>query len=327
VASQDAPTLMREAQALKAAGRLEEAIGRYEEAVAANPGSGAARQGLAGSLAEAGRWAEAEPHIRAALATGAGVLELQAMLARCEQTLGRTNAALELARAAYASAPQELLAHAVLAEALLGVGEAERASALAGDMRRKWSTSQLAIALQTTAWRILGDRRHGQLCDHGALARTVMTDAAAVAELASIAETGRGALPGLMDEAITALLDELGRGDDPVRGRNRGTYVVKNVRRDDGRTDHVREGGWLSAVVCEDAAAGSGRQGWIRFGQPGVRTLPPLEAEHHVEPRAGLLVLFPSYMWRGTAPFTGEKPRGTFAFDIVPGPVALPEHD
>ena len=40
--------------------------------------------------------------------------------------------------------------------------------------------------------------------------------------------------------------------------------------------------------------------------------------EHFVEPAAGMLVLFPSYMWHGTVPFATGAPRLTAAFDVVP---------
>jgi hypothetical protein len=91
--------------------------------------------------------------------------------------------------------------------------------------------------------------------------------------------------------------------------------------------DHVHPQGWLSSACYIETVAPKGREGWIRFGQPGVKTQPAMEAEHFVEPKPGMLVLFPSYMWHGTVPFTGDKPRLTFAFDLVPGPVELPEHD
>jgi hypothetical protein len=34
-----------------------------------------------------------------------------------------------------------------------------------------------------------------------------------------------------------------------------------------------------------------------------------LRAQHFVKPEPGVLVLFPSYMWRGAAPFHGEGMR------------------
>jgi hypothetical protein len=36
-----------------------------------------------------------------------------------------------------------------------------------------------------------------------------------------------------------------------------------------------------------------------------------------VQPRAGRLVLFPSYMWHGTSPIHGPVPRTTIAFDAL----------
>jgi hypothetical protein len=59
-------------------------------------------------------------------------------------------------------------------------------------------------------------------------------------------------------------------------------------------------------------------EGWLKFGEPGVRTEPPLPPEHFVKPEPGLLALFPSYMWHGTVPFSGPDPRLTIAFDVVP---------
>lgn len=84
---------MREAHALKAAGRLDEAVRRYGEAVAANPRSGAAEHALAACLGEDGRWAEADGHIREAFAKGLDTPETWLVKGRCEQALGRLDAA------------------------------------------------------------------------------------------------------------------------------------------------------------------------------------------------------------------------------------------
>lgn len=43
-----------------------------------------------------------------------------------------------------------------------------------------------------------------------------------------------------------------------------------------------------------------------------------MEAEHFVRPEPGLLVLFPSYLWHGTEPFTSDQARLTIAFDALP---------
>jgi hypothetical protein len=85
--------------------------------------------------------------------------------------------------------------------------------------------------------------------------------------------------------------------------------------------DHVHSQGWLSSACylsLPPAVEGPERQGWLKFGQPGVATDPPLGPEHFVKPEPGLLALFPSYMWHGTVPFGGTEPRLTIAFDLVP---------
>jgi hypothetical protein len=68
--------------------------------------------------------------------------------------------------------------------------------------------------------------------------------------------------------------------------------------------------------VPEAAKDQSARQGWIKFGEPGFDVALP--ARRAVQPVAGQLVLFPSYMWHGTNPFHDTVPRTTIAFDVVP---------
>ena len=84
--------------------------------------------------------------------------------------------------------------------------------------------------------------------------------------------------------------------------------------------DHLHGQGWLSSAcyIALPTAIDRNREGWIRFGRPGVPTRPDLPAEAHVKPQPGKLVLFPSYMWHGTEPFAGDQPRLTVAFDVVP---------
>lgn len=301
---------MREAHALRAAGRLNDAIGRYGEALAADPTSGAAAQNLAQALGDAGRWKEALPHAEHA-------------------------AALE---------PHQLAAQMTLAEALLATGEARRASDLAGDMRRRWSTNQLAIALQCDAWRLMGDRRYSQLHDYASLIATAKLEptpewpsleawvGAAAARLHDLDRIGVDqldrifdALPRMMDTTVRRHLENLGPGDDPVRARNRGTYSIQRLwseRIDPGseRPDHVAQEGWLSAIICLGAA------GQVRLGRSGVAMQSRLEANWIVEPEIGQLVLFPSYVWHGLTP-SADGSYFILHAELVPGPAELPDHD
>ncbi len=128
-----------------------------------------------------------------------------------------------------------------------------------------------------------------------------------------------------IEAPIRAHMARLGRGRDALRGRNTGRHALAgawSVRlRPGGRhVDHIHTEGWLSSAFYVDlppAVAAGGREGWIKFGEPPwpVAGLGP---EHWVRPEPGRLVLFPSYMWHGTAPFGGDTPRLTLAFDVIP---------
>ena len=128
-----------------------------------------------------------------------------------------------------------------------------------------------------------------------------------------------------IDGAIGAYLDGLGAGRDPLRGRNTGRYAFHgawSVRLRPGgfHTDHVHQQGWISSAchIVVPERIGEGHEGWLKFGEPGVPTLPRLQAEHFIKPEPGTLVLFPSYMWHGTVPFSGEDNRLSIAFDLLP---------
>src|ERR1700741_2534898 len=109
-----------------------------------------------------------------------------------------------------------------------------------------------------------------------------------------------------------------GRGAEPVRSRNTGGYAIKGMwsvqlRSGGYHVNHVHPQGWLSSACYVETVKGADHEGWLQLGEPGVRTPQPLPAEHFVKPEAGLLALFPSYMWHGTVPFTGDQKRLTFA--------------
>jgi len=113
----------------------------------------------------------------------------------------------------------------------------------------------------------------------------------------------------------------------PLRARNRGdTRLVGcwsvRLRRGGYHVNHVHPEGWISSAyyvsVPPEVSDTTLRSGWIKFGEPRF-PVPGATAERFVQPRPGRLVLFPSYMWHGTTPITGDTPRMTIAFDAVPG--------
>ncbi|HTI67122.1 MAG TPA: putative 2OG-Fe(II) oxygenase [Caulobacteraceae bacterium] len=129
-----------------------------------------------------------------------------------------------------------------------------------------------------------------------------------------------------LEAPVREYVTRLGRGRDPLRRRNQGGARVMagwSVKTLPGGSHgaHLHSEGWLSSafyVELPPAVDGGGREGWIKFGEPAIPTRPRLEAEHHVKPDPGRFVLFPSYMWHGTEPFSGEGVRLVMSVDFSP---------
>jgi predicted Zn-dependent protease len=138
------------------------------------------------------------------------------------------------------------------------------------------------------------------------------------------------AFPQAIDGPIRRYMQAIGTGGDPMRRRNTGRYGISGIwsvrlRPHGFHVNHYHPGGWISSACylhLPRAIEQAGGEGWLQFGEPAFPTNPPLEPEYFVKPALGLPVLFPSYMWHGTVPFSGapEDRRLTIAFDVVPLP-------
>jgi len=87
-------------------------------------------------------------------------------------------------------------------------------------------------------------------------------------------------------------------------------------------TNHMHPKGWISSAlyiaVPDEVSGATNDAGYIQFGAPEEKLGLDLPSIRTVKPEVGSLVLFPSYMWHGTIPFTSDQPRITVAFDIIP---------
>lgn len=122
-------------------------------------------------------------------------------------------------------------------------------------------------------------------------------------------------------------IEHLGSGDTVFDRRNNGSAELAgawSVRLETAghHTNHVHPMGWISSAFYvstpDETQDAETKPGWIKFGEPGIRTKPSLAPQRYVQPRPGRLVLFPSYMWHGTVPFASNQQRLTVAFDAVP---------
>ncbi len=128
-----------------------------------------------------------------------------------------------------------------------------------------------------------------------------------------------------VDYPIRRRIAALGAGDDPLRRRITKAYDfngVWSIRLQPAgfHVNHLHSKGWISSACHLELppSVDTEPEGWLKFGEPGIPTLPALPPERLVKPELGYLVLFPSYMWHGTIPFSGTTPRMTIAFDVVP---------
>ncbi|MBO1255175.1 tetratricopeptide repeat protein [Alteromonas sp. 5E99-2] len=85
-------------------------------------------------------------------------------------------------------------------------------------------------------------------------------------------------------------------------------------------SSHVHPEGNLSAVFyvsLPDVIGEESDMGHLVFGKPNFEVPSNLEYEYKIKPKVGRLVVFPSYCWHGTIPFSSDEQRLTIAFDII----------
>lgn len=135
-----------------------------------------------------------------------------------------------------------------------------------------------------------------------------------------------------LDKPIRAYMDHLGLDPDhPLLKRNTGAYHIAGswsvkLRTRGFHVSHVHPKGWISSAyyvdVPDEVADVDKKAGWIHFGKPPFSVLgqdgQELGYEKIVQPKAGTLVLFPSYMWHGTNPLERDATRMTLPIDVVP---------
>jgi tetratricopeptide (TPR) repeat protein len=316
-------------------------------------------------LLQAGGEAQAAAQLlQAAVVRIPGDVGLVLSAVQAELEAGGLAAAETLMTTAVRLAPGRIEVLNQLAILELALGRPERALDAASQGLREIPENQSLLAWQATAARQLGDPLYQQLYDYDRMVAAYDIEAppgwpsleAYVTDLAQVlrpmhsfarhpfhqsvrhgSQTLQGLLgseaPALMaffkaiEASLYSYMARLGQGDDPLRRRNRGGYLVEaawSVLLGAGgfHLDHFHPRGWISSAFYvetpDGALAGADQAGWLRFGQPPLALHPTLTAEHHVRPRPGRLVLFPSYMWHGTNPFATHEQRLSLAFDVTP---------
>jgi tetratricopeptide (TPR) repeat protein len=133
----------------------------------------------------------------------------------------------------------------------------------------------------------------------------------------------RGAIVSAVEKYVTDLppIDPkhplLGHRRDR-RVRFSGSWSVR-LRGGGHHVNHVHPQGWISSALYvalpARAEGGAPEAGWLKLGEAPLELgvdAPPVQL---VEPKPGRLVLFPSWIWHGTVPFSHGE-RLTVAFDV-----------
>jgi tetratricopeptide (TPR) repeat protein len=107
----------------------------------------------------------------------------------------------------------------------------------------------------------------------------------------------------------------------PEQIRFSGSWSVR-LRASGFHISHIHPMGWMSSAcyisLPPEMGNGDGEAGALTFGVPDATLGLDLPPRRIVKPKAGQLVLFPSFMWHGTVPFQSSAHRMTVAFDVVP---------
>jgi uncharacterized protein (TIGR02466 family) len=132
------------------------------------------------------------------------------------------------------------------------------------------------------------------------------------------------AVDGAVRQYIEGLLLEAGHpflAGRPAQWRLSAWAVVMEGQ--GYQTPHIHPQAWLSGVyyasVPADITSAADRAGWIEFGEPLADYRFTAEPELRViQPEEGLMLLFPSYFYHRTLPFSAGGTRVSIAFDVVP---------
>lgn len=328
-AAPEAPGLIyMRAKALEYIGDPDAALGAMSRLADARPGDLEPQLAASYLCAQTGNAQDAVRYARAAVRVAPDDATASIALASAYLAAGDAELAARHAEDVCARQPQDQYALAILATAWRAMGD-ERGSALydydqyvhAGRIQPPAGWTSLDgylgdLAAELKAVHPYKTHPFGQSVRHGSQRPDILQ--AGTPAITAFAEAA--------DPVIKGFMDKLGRGDDPVRSRNTGRWRRLGIwsvwlRPGGFHTDHVHPAGWLSSafyVEVPPCVRDGGHEGWIQFGQPGVPVAPVLTAGRAVQPEPGLLVLFPSYMWHGTVPFSGEAPRLSMAMDILP---------
>jgi tetratricopeptide (TPR) repeat protein len=311
--------------------RLEDAREAFTRALALQPEDHGARDGLGSALTRLGRYEDATREFERLLAADPANIDARCNFAECLLRAGDPEKSAAIAAESLARAPHHQLTLALWGLALRKL-EDEREHTL-NDYENFVQVYDIAppqgysdvesfnAALDEYLVKIHHDRR-----EH--INQTSRNGTKTSGDLFGAGHEIVEQLRGRIDDAVADYIAKMKENEShPLlarRARDFGYSGSWSTRLADCgfHTNHIHPTGWISSayyVAVPDAVKDAQEAlGWIKFGEPSFDAHLSDGARRKVQPRPGLLVLFPSYMWHGTIPFRSQQIRTTVAFDVTP---------
>ena len=317
--------------ALQEMGRFDEAIRYYRQALEARPGYVEVHVNLGYALHQTGKIDEAQVAYENAIKLAPDHAQAHVNLGDLyldQEDLGSAGALCDRYLDAHPG-DSALLAFKSIVLDELGNGDAMRKLV---DYTSMVQPVSLEDQVGATALRNLNSILADHICAHPSLAVAPTSHTTRKGKHTGELLTGDpgpiAELEPLLRGAIEAFCAELPvAADHPFAIRRPSDYwlslwaVVLNAQ--GHQVPHIHPSAWLSGVyyveVPEIVSGSDDHAGWIEFGSrpqhfharsdPAVRCF---------EPKEGLLLLFPSYIYHRTVPYGAEQRRISMAFDVIP---------
>ncbi len=312
--------------------RYEEAVDAYQRAAGARPHYAECYVNLGYALHKLGRLNEAREAYEHAMELDPGNPQVHANLGDLSLAQGDARAALKICDDFLSKHGDDATMLAFKTIALRAAGDADACTELT-DVDRFLRAAPLAVPGSFPGLESLNGALADHICAHPSLVDAPASHATRggkhsgelliepkgpmapwEATLRVAVERYRAELP---DDSAHPFVKSM-----PARYRLTAWSVVLE---DQGhQIPHIHPSAWLSGVYYVALppgmeANGDATAGWIEFGQPPAHYHGSGQPELTlVEPRVGLLVLFPSYFYHRTIPFDGAGRRISIAFDVLP---------
>ena len=312
--------------------KLDDAVAAYHSALDIKPDYVGAHVNLGLVLQDSGKLDEAEAAYERAIAIEPDYAQVHCNLGDLLMERGDPGAAVEVCDAYLKTHPGDVCVLAFKAFALAELGMSDAARYLV-DFDRLVRLTHLEAPAGFASLADFNAALASHVCAHPTLTFAPTSHATRLGkhtgELLVEPKGPIAVLDGMIRGAVEDYLRSLPAdpahpflANPPRRWRLSGWAVVMEAQ--GHQIAHIHPSAWLSGVYYVKVPdivrlPGQRQAGWIELGRPPEHLHCSVEPEvRAVQPEAGLMLLFPSYVYHRTVPFETPEVRISIAFDVLP---------